>query len=201
MDVLIDEESPTIRRFILSLLTSFGERVIPETLRRLEDSRWFVKRNMIFILMDCGNDAALKKARPCCDHENPKVSFEAIKCLLKAGDDYGVTVLKKYLNSESQELAVKAVMLAGSYRVRGVVPDLVRKLRKKAMSGNDFEEKIPVVRALGQIGDPGVLDILNSIQSSRSFLFKGALEKLKAEIRTSLKNYTHDRQKTACHDR
>ena len=195
MDALIDEESPTTRRFILSLLTSFEERVIPETLKRLKDSRWFVKRNMLFILMDCGNEDALKKARPCCDHENPKVSFEAIKCLLKAGDDYGVTALKKCLNSESKEITLKAVMLAGSYKVRGVVPDLVRKLRKKAMSGNDFEEKIPVVRALGQIGDPAVLDILKGIESSRSILFKGALEKLKAEIRTSLKNYNHDRPK------
>jgi hypothetical protein len=195
MDVLIDEESPTTRRFILSLLTSFGERVIPETLRRLEDSRWFVKRNMLFILMDCGNDDALKKARPCCDHENPKVSFEGIKCLLKAGDDYGVAALKKHLNSESKELIAKAVMLAGSYKVRGVVPDLVRKLRKKAMSGNDFEEKIPVVRALGQIGDPGVIDILKGIQSSRSILFKKALEKLKVEIKNSLKNYEQDRTK------
>jgi HEAT repeat protein len=195
MDILIDEESPSIRRFILSLLTNFGKRAIPETLRRLEDSRWFVKRNMLFILMDCGNEDALKKARPCCDHENPKVSFEAIKCLLKAGDDFGVTALKKYLNSESKELVAKAVMLAGSNKVRGVVPDLVRKLRKKAMSGNDFQEKIPLVRALGQIGDPGVLDILNGIQSSRSILFKGALEKLKVEIRNSLKNYNQDRGK------
>jgi hypothetical protein len=195
MDVLIDEESPTTRRFILSLLTSFGERVIPETLRRLEDSRWFVKRNMIFILMDCGNDDALKKARPCCDHENPKVSFEAIKCLLKAGDDYGVTALKKYLNSESNELIAKAVMLAGSYKVKGAVPDLVRKLRKKAMSGNDFEEKIPLVRALGQIGAPEVLDVLKGIQSSRSILFRRALEKLKVEIKNSLKNYNQDRAK------
>ena len=195
MDVLIDEESPSTRRFILSLLTSFRERVLPETLRRLEDSRWFVKRNMLFILMECGNEDALKKARPYCDHENTKVSFEAIKCLLKAGDDDGVTALKKCLNSESKELMAKAVMLAGSYKVRGVVPDLVRKLRKKAMSGNDFEEKIPVVRALGQIGDPGVLDILKGIESSRSILFKGALEKLKGEIRISLKNYNQQRAK------
>jgi len=189
MDVLIDEESPSIRRFLLSLLTSFKGRVIPETLRRLEDSRWFVKRNMLFILMDCGDEDSLKMARPCCNHENPKVSFEAIKCLLKAGDAHGVAALRKYLNSESKELTAKAVMLAGSYKVQGVVPDLVRKLRKKAMSGNDFEEKIPVVRALGQIGDPGVLDILKGIQSSRSILFKGSLEKLKTEIRNSLKNY------------
>jgi hypothetical protein len=193
MDVLIDEQSQSTRRFFLSLLTNFRERVIPETLRRLEDDRWFVKRNMLFILMECGNGDELKNARPCCDHENPKVSFEAIKCLLKAGDHYGVTSLRRYLNSESQELAAKAVMLAGSYRVRSVVPDLVRKLRRKAMSGSDYEEKIPVVRALGQIGDPGVLDILNRIQSSRSILFKGSLEKLKGEIRNSLKNYGQDR--------
>jgi hypothetical protein len=70
MDSLIDEESPTARRFILSLLTGFSEKVIPETLERLEDDRWFVKRNMLFILMDCGNEEDLKKARPYCSHDN-----------------------------------------------------------------------------------------------------------------------------------
>jgi HEAT repeat protein len=192
MKALINEESPSVRRFMLNILTGFGEKVIPAVLKGLEDDRWFVKRNMLFILMDCGNEAALKNARPCCDHENPKVSFEAIKCLLKAGDDYGITALRKYLNTESRELVNRAVVLAGAYRVRNVVPDLLRMLSKRALRGSDIEEKIPAVRALGQIGDPRAVGPLNSILSARKFLFKDSLKKLKEEIRSSLRNYSLD---------
>jgi hypothetical protein len=190
MDSLIDEESPTARRFILSLLTGFSEKVIPETLERLEDDRWFVKRNMLFILMDCGNEEDLKKARPYCSHDNPKVSFEAIKCLLKAGDNYGVKAIRKYMQDESTDLVNKAIMLAGAYKVKDLVPELIQMLKKKSLSGNDFEAKIPVVKALGLINDPRAVDALKGMLSARSFLYKGALENLKGEIKKSLKNYS-----------
>jgi hypothetical protein len=197
MKALINEESPSVRRFMLNLLTGFGDKVIPDTVKGLEDDRWFVKRNMLFILMDCGNEAALKNARPCCDHNNPKVSFEAIKCLLKAGDEYGVTALRKYLNAESKELVNKAVILAGAYRVRNMVPDLLRILSKKALRGSDIEEKIPVVRALGQIGDHRAVGPLKRILLARGFLFKRSLVKLKEEIQCSLGNYSLDEAKKA----
>ncbi len=190
MDSLIDEESPTARRFILSLLTGFGEKVIPETLERLEDDRWFVKRNMLFILIDCGNEEELIKARPCCSHDNPKVSFEAIKCLLKAGDNCGVEAIRKYMQDESKDLVQKAIMLSGAYKVKDVVPELIQMFKKKALSGNDIENKIPIAKALGQIKDPRAVEALKGMLSARSFLYKGTLEKLKEEIKNSLKNYS-----------
>ena len=190
MDSLIDEESPTARRFILSLLTGFGEKVIPETLERLEDDRWFVKRNMLFILMDCGNEEDLKKAQPCCSHDNPKVSLEAIKCLLKAGDNYGVNAIRKYMQDESKDMVQRGIILSGAYKVKDVVPELIQMLKKKTISGNDIEAKIPIVKALGQIKDPRAVEALKDMLSARSFLYRGALEKLKEEIKKSLKNYS-----------
>jgi len=190
MDSLIDEESQTARRFILSLLTEFGDKVIPETLERLEDDRWFVKRNMLFILMDCGNEEDLKKARPCCSHDNPKVSLEAIKCLLKAGDNYGVNAIRKYMQDESKDMVQRGIILSGAYKVKDVVPELIQMLKRKTISGNDIEAKIPIVKALGQIKDPRAVEALKDMLSARSFLYKRALEKLKEEINKSLKNYS-----------
>lgn len=189
MDSLINEESPTARRFILSLLTGFGEKVIPVTLERLKDDRWFVKRNMLFILMDCGSEEELKKAQPYCSHDNPKVSFEAIKCLLKAGDNYGVKAIRKYMQDDSKDLVQRAIMLSGAYKVKDVVPELIQMLKKKALSGNDIEDKIPVVKALGQIKDPRAVEALKGMLSARSFLYRGSLEKLKGAIKNSLKNH------------
>jgi len=163
MDSLIDEESPTARRFMLSLLTGFGEKVIPETLERLKDDRWFVKRNMLFILIDCGNKEELKKARPYCSHDNPKVSFEAIKCLLKVRDNYGINAIRKYMQDESKDLVQRAIMLSGAYKVKDVVPELIQMLKKKALSGIDIEDKIPVVKALGQIKDPRAVEALKDM--------------------------------------
>lgn len=190
MDALIEESSQTVRKFLLSLLKNFGDKVISEALKRLGDSRWFIKRNMIYILGQCTKSKVLPHIRPYCRHENHKVSIEAIKCLLEAGDSYGVEVVKDFLNSGSKELVDHAVALAGNFRIRDVVDDLISMLKKRGIGGTDLYEKIPIVKALGEIRDSKALDILRELLSEKSIIFKGATEKLKEEIYKSLKNYS-----------
>lgn len=188
MDALIKEESQSIRRFLISLISHLGDSAIPQVIERLKDTRWYVIRNMLFILLENGNTEALRKARPFCRHENPKVSIEAIKCLLAAQDPEGVTALRSALASDKNEIFAKAVQIAGTYKVKDTLPDLLRIIRKKSMNGTDIEAKIPVARSIGQMGAPEGLECLNGILSERSFLFRGSLEKLKREIRTILKS-------------
>jgi len=197
MEALKEEESQSTRRFIVSLMTRFNEKVIPEAIKHLNDSRWFVKRNMLFILNECdsSNEESLRMVRGHCNHENPQVSFEAIKYLLKCKDSYGIHALKDYLRSDSKVLQKKAIALSGTFRVEDVVPDLIQLLQKKTISGSDFEDKIYVVRALGQIGDPSALDALRNILSTKTFLFRNSLDKLKKEICSTLKNYPHEEVK------
>ncbi|MEW6570946.1 MAG: hypothetical protein AB1390_07205 [Nitrospirota bacterium] len=192
MDALSVEDSQTVRKFLLGLLRQMGDRVIPEAIRRLGDSRWFIKRNMIYILSGCSREVVLPHIRPYCRHENRKVSFEAIKCLLNAGDVYGIEALKEYLRSNSREEVEMAISLAGSFRIRDSVADLVKMLGKRGISGADLYDKIPVVKALGEIGDTCALEALKELLSEKSFVFKGAADRLKEEVYRSLKNYPPD---------
>ncbi len=189
---LIEEESPAVRRFFLGLITHFGDRAVTEALKHLDDNRWFVTRNMLFIVGECGGKGAADRVRPYCYHENPKVSFEAVKCLLRIGDSRSITVIRDHLKSENREKREQAIALSGSFRIREVIPDLVLLLKRRELSSADFPAKIPVVRALGQIGDPSALEALREILSTRSFLFKGAVEKLKEEIYATLGNYPRE---------
>ena len=131
LDALVQEESQTVRRFFMELLKQFGAGVIPEAIKRLGDPRWFVKRNMLYILSELNNPEVLPAVRPYCRHENLKVSFEAIKCLLSGGDRYGIQAVKDYLYSESGEQVEQAIALSGTFRIREFVPDLLRILRKE----------------------------------------------------------------------
>ena len=49
-----------------------------------------------------------------------------------------------------------------------------------------------MVRALGDIGDPVALPALKEVLSEKSFLFRGAAERLKEEIYSTLKNYQYE---------
>ncbi len=97
IDALIEEDSQKIRSFFLSLLGKFDDSAIAEVIGRLGDSRWFVKRNMLYILGNCKKSKVLPHVRAYCRHENSKVGFEAIKCLLNFGVSYGIDAIKDYL--------------------------------------------------------------------------------------------------------
>ncbi len=195
LDALIEENSEAVRRFLTGLIIHFGDKAVPEAINRLEDKRWFVKRNMLFILRECGGKEVLPYVRLCLHHDNLKVSFEAIKCLLKAGDSYGVDTLREYLRSASGEAVEQAIALSSAFRVKEIVPDLIQLLKKRSISGIGLYDKIPIVKALGQIGDPSALSALRDILSSKSLLFKAVVEKLKEEIYMTLKNYPYENVK------
>lgn len=192
MDALSGEDSQVVRRFLISLITYFGDMSVPEAIKRLEDPRWFVKRNMLFILKECGGNEVIPHVRPYCNHENKKISFEAIRLLLKIGDSHGIDALRRHLESESGEVVEQAIAITGSFRVKEALPNLLQMLKKKSISGADLLEKIPIIRALGQIGDPGALNAIRDVLSSKSFLFKGAVEKLKEEVYMALRNYPYE---------
>jgi histone H3/H4 len=192
MDALAEEESLAVRRFLMDLLKQFGDKVIHEALQRLADERWFVKRNMLYILAETSSREVIENIKPLCRHENLKVSMPAIKCLLNNGDDYAKEIIREYIDHKSGDFFEQALNLAGSFRIKEVVDDLIRLLNKKEISGDDLLNKIPVVRALGDIGDPRALDAFRGLLSRKSILFRKMVEQLRVEIYKTLKNYPYD---------
>jgi hypothetical protein len=197
IDALREEQSVFIRKFLLDLIIHQGNKAVPEAIKHLQDSKWYVQRNMLVILSKYRSKEAIPSIRKYCYHSNPKVSFEAIRCLLQAEDSWGLKALKLYLGSKEEHNVKKAIVLSGTYRVKDVVPVLIDLLTKNAKSKSDFNSKILIVRALGQIGDARALDALRSILSSKSLFFQGPLAKLKKEISQTIKDcFGEDMQET-----
>ena len=189
IEVLVEEEFKNIRRFFLTLIIHFEKKAIPYAVRWLGDERWYVKRNMLNILAECGGIEGLPHVKQYCHHENIKVRTEALKALLRSGDSYGVEVLEELLNSGNEEEVELAIRLTGIFRIEKLKPRLIEMLKRHARSSLDFYRKIPLVRAIGEFGDPRVIPLLKEIFFSKSLLFRGALDGLKLEVLKSLKNY------------
>ena len=60
------------------------------------------------------------------------------------------------------------------------------------MTGTDLLNKIPVVRALGDIGDPRALDAFRMVISSNSILFRKIMEQLKEEVYKTLSKFSYE---------
>jgi len=191
MDMLTNEDSQTFRSLLLGLIRQFGDAIVPEALKRLEDTRWFVKRNMIYLLNGCKNKEVITLVRKYCRYENQKVSFEAIKYLLGIEDRHGIDVIMEYFTSGSKEQILQAVALSGAFRIKETVADLIKMLEKMGTNKANLPQKISVIQALGNIGDLRCLHAFRKIIFSRSIFFKGLKEKLREEIYKTLRNYPY----------
>jgi hypothetical protein len=190
LDALCIEDNPSQRSFYISILKRLGKDVLVEAVRRLKDKRWYVVRNMIYLMRECRGSEYLHKIRPFTKHKNSKICLEALKTLLHFNSRDAFHYLKLFLTGKHPELKEQAIKLSGIYRIKQAVPYLIKTLKKRDILETDMHFKVAAVKALGQIGDPQALDTLLSLYSgSRVLLHKGTFEEFKMEIVRSLERY------------
>ncbi len=189
LDAFIEEVNPNIRKFLIYLLSNMGVDVAHEAAKRLHDKRLDNVTNMIALIRECGGKDYVKNIRPFAKDKNKRIRIEAIKTLLHLGDREGLSYLKVFLRSEDPDLKEQAMLLAGSYKVKDAVPYLIEIIEKKDIFGSESYSKIPVIKALAQIGDPQAIEPLKRLYKSKGLFFSSARNELKLEIFKTLKNY------------
>lgn len=147
---------------------------------------------MLYILRDLDVEEVSEHIRPCCQDENPKVSLIALKCLLNVNDGHAIEAVRRHLTSQSNELFQQALTLVGSFKIKECVGDLIQLLNKQEVTAVHTSNRIPIVRVLGDIGDPQALDALRGLLSGKSIFFRKMADQLKEEIYKKLKNYPYE---------
>jgi hypothetical protein len=189
LDALAKEENTSIRRFFLDLLCRIGGDVASQAAKRLDDERWHVARNMIYLVRECNGTEYISRIRQLAKHPDEKIAMEAVKTLLHFRTADSISHIRLYLHSKNPFLREQAARLAGAYRIKEAVSFLIELLEKKDLLGADSYCKVIAVKALAEIGEPSALKILHKICDSHTLLHKAEHDKLKIEIFRSLHNY------------
>ncbi|MBA4373440.1 MAG: hypothetical protein C0402_11345 [Thermodesulfovibrio sp.] len=189
LNVLTEAEDASIRRFLLQILASLGSDIIPSVVVRLGDSRWYVVRNMLYLLREAGSAKDLDQVRRFARHKNKKISLEAIRTLIHYRTLDAILFVKQFLEGDDAEMRKQVVRFSGMYRFGIVVPTLLKMLARQRFFGGDIELKILLVRALGEIGDPTALKTLEAIVRTTSLFNRSGSEALKQEMFRSLQHY------------
>lgn len=189
LDALSAEASASTRKFLLSVIGELGTDVIPHAIRRLNDRRWYVVRNMLYLIKECGGRRYVEQVRKFAKHKHRRICMEAVKTLLHFKTHDAVPYLKLYLKSDDIDLRMDAVKLAGLYRITEAVPHITAMLEERDILGAKSYYRVDLIRSLGEIGDPKALKTLLKLYNSKSILYWRVLENLKVEIFKSLSNY------------
>lgn len=190
-----DESNRNVRLFYLSCLKKLGRDVIDAATERLQDERWFVVRNIIYLLNEMDAQVLLPKLRPLLKHPHPKVRQEALKACIRMKDKSADDILIKGLESRKDEDVLNAIMLAPFAESRRVIRTLIELLSKKALIDYRLELKKNVVRTLAGMQAVAVLPTFREILSSRSLLHPLCHAELKLEIVNALDKFPPDKVK------
>jgi hypothetical protein len=177
LDALAAAESRGARRGLLAQLAKMGAEIAPVVIARLDDSRWYVTRNLLALLEEVGPLPAGFSAAPCMRHADARVRWQAVKLQLKLPaerDEALVTGLRDQ-DPRTLRLALSiAVALQGC--PDAAVPLLVNRATDRTLAG---DLRALAVRCLGYTKAPAALETLLQITAGGRTLF--GREKLAAK--------------------
>jgi hypothetical protein len=177
LDALAAAESRGARRGLLAQLAKMGAEIAPVVIARLDDSRWYVTRNLLALLEELGPLPAGFSAAPYMRHADARVRWQAVKLQLKLPaerDEALVTGLRDQ-DPRTLRLALSiAVALQGC--PDAAVPVLVNRATDRTLAG---DLRALAVRCLGYTKAPAALETLLQLTAGGRTLF--GREKLAAK--------------------
>ena len=165
---------------MIDALTVVGKKDIHVLSRGLNDQRWYVVRNIIYILRKIGDKRAIEYLLKTIRHGDVRVRKEVIKALGELGGREVVQTLRECLDDADVQVrtaAAKAFASIGSEASKKIILD---KIAGKEFREKDFEEKREFFEVLSHWKDTDVYDFLVKMLKTRSFFNRTKLLESKA---------------------
>lgn len=168
------------RKRIITILIDLGKKDIQTLAKGLYDSRWYVVRNILYILRQIGDKKALEYLIDTVKHPDSRVRREAIKAIGELKNPLALQLLKDCLNDYDPSIrktSVKALSSFGSETAKRII---LEKIKEKGFLNRDFDEKKEFYAALSRWNDDEVREFLTKTIKKRSFFKRAKHEENKA---------------------
>jgi HEAT repeat protein len=118
-----------------------------------EGNEWGVVRNGVVILGELGGERAVAQLMDTIQHHKSQVRRETISALARIGGEGAILLLMGRLEDEDEGVRATAARALGNLGSERVVRTLLARLDQE-----DSDEVLQeILRALGQLGDPGAV--------------------------------------------
>lgn len=171
IDRLADEEDRGNRARLVSLLKDMNRSSYVPFTARLKDPRWFLVRNVVHILGELGDAAALPALKEIARHEDPRVRKELVRTYTRFGtQECEDLIVEAVLDVDRavQVAAVNALSILRGRRSAGVVLEVIR--RAGPYASVDAEVREEAVAAAGRMELRESVELLVEIVTRKGFL-------------------------------
>lgn len=169
-------EKMKMRKVLIETITEIAQENPQFLLPFLSDSRWYLVRNMVFILQQLKNPALLDQIVAHITHSDQRVRKEVLKYLIAVPEPKAKPYILKFLRDEKSAMRIMALQMMGRARLQFALKPILAFVDTVEFEHIDISEKKAVYEAIGELGGEKMLPLFKNMLTKR-FLFNKVKEK------------------------
>lgn len=178
LGVIADEPDMATRKALVDALAESAAGFVPELARWVVDPRWYLVRNVVYVLGRTRDPAALPAIARAARYPEARVRRESIRALDTMPDPRVVDLLIGALADDDAANVQLAARALGSRGVRSAVRPLQEVALGEGGGNRELGPRAEAIEALGRIGDPSSVPVLESLTRPRGLMGLGRSREL-----------------------
>jgi hypothetical protein len=162
LDALAEADAASTRRALIGRLSGLGPGIEAAVLRRLEDSRWYVIRNLLGLLAELPSLPRSFDPWLFLKHGDGRVRREAMRLLLREADTRERAIVAGLRDTDDH--IVRLALTAATERCPDAAVPLVI---TRAVSGANGDQRVAAIRVLSATSHPSALSTLLQLTAMR----------------------------------
>jgi len=161
------------RKAILATLVEIGKESPESFFPFLADKRWYLVRNIVFILGHFASPSALDPILRVANHPDLRVRKEVLGYLQKFQEPKARMAVTRFLQDENVHLRIRALQLLSAARFAPALKAVDAIAVGKDFPERALQERRAVYEALGELAKDGLLPRLRGMLKKRLLLGRG----------------------------
>ncbi len=174
MNILGELKSIHARKVVIDALIYIGPKDIMTLSKGLNDSRWFVVRNIIYILRKISDKRAVEFLLKTVRHADIRVRKEVIRALGELGGGGVFQTLRECLEDPEIQVRSAALRALGTVASEAAKRIIMDRINNATFKDKDFDEKKEYFEVISHWKDKEVFAFLSEILKKKSFFFSSA---------------------------
>jgi len=190
VEALGAEEDMSVRKYIVDVLTALCRDRIPLLGAYVDDTRWYLVRNVVSIMARFHSPETIPYLRRTFYHPNPKVKNETIRALGLTGGYGAGELLMQGLQDPDEKTRILCIRWLGRLEEGRAVNRLVMMLEDKEPGAETLQVKKEIILSLGEIRAPECCEVLRKYQGKQKRLNRADWQEINQAASDALQRLT-----------